>query len=167
MTGRGYRFFLKQVRSFLKVLGYLHCRKPCHTLQWIEDFVLLCRLVVPVCAPHTRFLSVTLHLRGTLPQQGSFLPKHRRRRHTATSIASIRLDLRLAKCPKIRYIRLTFKNMRRAQHTPRREGGRMKSGAFCHAFHTCAHVRRYMEKGEYYLWITLYMLMQNQKSLKN
>ena len=37
--------------------------------------------------------------------------------HTATSFASIGLDLRLAKCLNIRYIWLTFKNTRRARHT--------------------------------------------------
>lgn len=54
------------------------CRVYGHTLRWIEDFVLMCRLV-PVCAPHTRFLYVIPYLRGTLPQQGGFLPMHRHR----------------------------------------------------------------------------------------
>ncbi len=49
-----------------------------HTLRWIEDFVLLCRLV-PVWTPYTRFLYVTPYLRGTLPWQGGFLPKYRHR----------------------------------------------------------------------------------------
>ena len=37
--------------------------------------------------------------------------------HTATSLASIRLDLRLAKYLNISYIWLTFKNTCRARHT--------------------------------------------------
>jgi hypothetical protein len=57
-------------------LSVHECRVYGHTLRWIEDFALRCRLV-PVCAPHTRFLFVIPYLRGTLPRQGSFFPKHR------------------------------------------------------------------------------------------
>jgi len=59
-------------------LSVRECRIYGHTLQWIEDFILLCRLV-PVCAPHIRFLCVIPYLRGTLPWRGGFLPKHRHR----------------------------------------------------------------------------------------
>jgi hypothetical protein len=59
-------------------LSVRECRVYGHTLQWIEYFILLCRLV-PMCAPNTQFLYVTPYLCGTLPQQGGFLPKHRYR----------------------------------------------------------------------------------------
>ena len=52
--------------------------------------------------------------------------------HTATPFASIGLGLRLAKCLKIRYIRLTFKNMCRARHTPGTKRRRLNAGRFEH-----------------------------------
>ena len=54
----------------------------------------------PTDARLTRFPFVTPYLRGTLPQQGGFLPEHRYRIPgcpTATPFASIGLGLRLAK----------------------------------------------------------------------
>ena len=75
-------------------------------LRWIEDFALWCRLV-PVCAPHTRFLFVIPYLRGTLPRKAASF----RGIVTDTPVAiplrpfaSIRLGLRLAKCLEIRCI---------------------------------------------------------------
>jgi len=56
------------------VFRYVDAEFTQHTLKWIEDLILLCRLV-PLCRPHTRFLSVTPYRCGNLPQQGGFLPE--------------------------------------------------------------------------------------------
>jgi len=63
-------------------LSVRKCRVYGHALRWIEDFILLCRLV-PACAPYTRFLCVIPYFRGTLPRPDGLLPKYRHRHPVA------------------------------------------------------------------------------------
>ena len=96
-----------------------------HTLKWIEDFVLLCRLI-PAWTPYTRFLCVTPYLCGTLPRQSGFLPKPRHRNPVAIPLypsppSGWVWDLPLTSV--YRNHRLTLKNMCRARHTQKNADG--------------------------------------------
>ena len=100
-------------------LSVRECRVYGHTLRWIEDFVLLCRLV-PVWTPYTRFLCVTPYLCGTLPRQSGFLPEHRHRYPVAIPLypsppSGWVWDLPLTS--EYEDHRLTLKIMCRARHT--------------------------------------------------